>query len=152
MLNLLIENLFIMENNLEKNEEINNGNLVLSQTAIESLQKTSPWAKFISVIGLIFGGFLIVAAFYFLLSKDLLRNNGSSMCITYLIFAFICIRVNLLLYNYSVELKNINNENSLEYAFMMQHKFWKYNGIVVIVYLSFVLLFLFSFIITDLIS
>lgn len=140
-----------MEINLEKNEELNKRNLILSQAAIESLEKTSPWAKFISIIGFFFGGIMIIAAFYFLIAKDLSAYSGGTMCITYLIIAFVCLRINLLLYNYSLEIKKINYDDSLVDAFMMQYKFWKYNGILVIVYLSFVLIALLAFIAGDLI-
>jgi hypothetical protein len=129
-----------MEINLEKNEESKTSNIVLSQTAVEILQKTSPWAKFISIIGLIFGSILVILAFYFLIAKNATPYYGSSMCITYLIIAFIFLRINLLLYNYSLEIKEINSVNSLENAFMMLHKYWKYIGIFFIVYLSFVLI------------
>lgn len=139
-----------MDPDLTKNDEIKNRNFLLSNTAIETLQKTSPWTKFISIIGLIFGGLMIVAAFYFLVSKNLSSYSGSTMCITYLIFGFVCLRINLLLFNYSSEIKEINYNGSLENAFKMQHKFWKYNGILVIIYFSFLVIALLAFIIQDL--
>jgi hypothetical protein len=140
-----------MEINLEKNEELNKRNLILSQAAIKSLEKTAPWAKFISIIGFFFGGIMIVGAFILLFSKEMGAYGGSTECFIYLLAAFIFIRINLLLYNYSKELQVINYENSLDAAFEMQQKFWKYNGIIAIAYISIVFLALFAFIIGDLI-
>ena len=137
--------------NLEKNEDSNERSLVLSEAAIDSLKKTAPWTKFISILGLILGVFFIIGAFALFFSKGMLAYAGSTMGILYLILAFVFLRIHSLLYNYSNELKIINYDSSLDYAFEMQQKFWKYNGILAIVYISFVLLAFLSFIIGDLI-
>ena len=94
--------------NLEKNEDSNERSLVLSEAAIDSLKKTAPWTKFISILGLILGVFFIIGAIALFFSKGMGAYVGSTSGIMYLILAFVFLRINSLLYNYSNELKVIN--------------------------------------------
>jgi hypothetical protein len=122
-----------------------NTNNSLSQLMLEDLQKTAPWINFISIVGFILSGFMIIAAIFILVASIAGRNAGMGigMFIVYLILAIVMIYPNIYLNNYARYLKEFtfyNNPDSLESAFLMQRKFWKYMGVLTIIYIAFILI------------
>ena len=143
-----------MENLTQNNPETTTSNAMLSQLSVQYLLGTAPWMKFFSILGFIMCGFMVLAAFIGLVSGSAYGGigGGVGVFIVYIIMAIVIYFPNKYLYNYAIGIRdfNISNDNSLiEKSFLMQKKYWKYMGVLVIIYLSFAAIALIAFILGD---
>lgn len=152
--------------------DLNEQKLVVPQgffsgTMISYLKAASPWIKFMSIIGFIGTGFMILAAigilfllpfirnaisyeYAFVNSSFLLRSMNAALGVVYLAMGIIYIFPAKYLYGFSSKINlflKTKDEHAMEHALANNASFWKFNGILVIISLAFVpLMFIFSII------
>lgn len=122
---------------------------VLSQNSIFYLRNTAPWVKFVSIAGLLMCIMLIAFAVIIInapieTTNVYLAKLNSGMknfiAVIYIFIAIMLLFPCIYLFIYSNRLKKFvktNNTLSLEKAFAIQRKFWKYIGVLTIIILSF---------------
>ena len=137
---------------MEDNPENKNTNQImeemLSQNSIFYMRNTAPWMKFVSIIGFLMCLLLIAFAVIIVMTpveatNPYIAKLGSGMksfiAVLYIIFAIILFIPNIYLFRYAVLLKKFANtklSTTFEKSLLMQKKFWKYIGVLVIIYLS----------------
>lgn len=132
--------------------------LKLNNHAKSFLRETAKWTKFLSIVGFVGIGFLVLLAFFGEIVASSLETSdslsfsmegGMYLTIFYLIFAAIYFFPVYYLYKFSNNMKKaleINDEDSLTAAFEMLKSHYKFIGILTIIGLSFyVLLFFIGF-------
>ncbi len=113
----------------------------ITSLSVEYLSDTAPWIKFISILGFIICGIMVIMSFVFLVIPTMLGMSFIAFFV-YLAGALVMFFPNLYLYNYAGKITdycNTNNMDDIETAFEMQKKYWKYVGICAIIYLAFIL-------------
>ena len=134
-----------MEEQIQPDEEKTDSDAILSRFAIETLNKTVPWIKFLSIMGFILCGFMVIFALVLLLSGGIYGKTygagmGSSVFLVYLVLAIVIYFPNSYLYHYAGNLRkffNSKDASTLETAFKLQKQYWMFMGVLVIIYLSF---------------
>ena len=136
-----------MENKINLNRETKTDSFSLTPMAISYLQSAAPWIKFISILGFIGSGIILLVAVAMFFIPFPFPGPGpvfpgfGFISIIYLVIALITFFPCLYLLNYSNRLSGIkysaDAEATLEKAFMWQKKYWVFIGIVMIVYSSF---------------
>ncbi|MFP4555837.1 MAG: DUF5362 family protein [Bacteroidales bacterium] len=140
-----------MENQNEQIKEQVDFDTKLTQASVTYLKGAMPWMKFLSILGFIASGFMLIFALaMFFGGGAMLGNLGRGVGISYLIGAVVVFFLNKYLFDYANGIGKYINTNDpavLELAFKMQKNFWKFKGILFIIYLSFVILALIFFVI-----
>ncbi len=125
-----------------------NTDLILTQNSIYFLRNTSPWMKFVSLAGIMMC--LILVGFAIIIiqapveaTNPYLAKLGSGLknfvAVIDIFIAIILIFPCIYLLRYSNRIKKFiktNNSIAFEKALSMQRKFWKYIGILTIIYVS----------------
>lgn len=135
----------------------NSGKLELSGNAINDLNSISKWAQFLSILGFIGIGFMVIGALFALMagnSSSFGRFNGGMnftfLGILYLVMAVIYFFPVYYLFKFAMNMKNAvatNGSNDMNTAFSYLKAHYKFIGIFTIVILSiYLLMFLFSMI------
>ena len=125
---------------LLQNDEETTSKIELTQSIIESLKRTAPWMKFLSIMGFIACGFIVVGAVS-VLNQDFGYFYSEYKFLGFLLYiamAAIIYFPNKYLYNCSINIESFyksNEINTLEYAIDLQRKYWSYMGILVIIFL-----------------
>ena len=141
----------VQENTIPENvavpEESAEEGYILTTPSVYHLINAAPWMKFMSIMGFIGCGFLVFLAFYIFGTTGSHYNNGYGYIIgfVYLVMALIIYIPNSYLFNNAKSIKTFGSSGDttwLENAFDLQRKYWKFMGILVIVYISFIILFL----------
>lgn len=121
---------------------------VLSQNSIFYLRNTAPWMKFVSIVGFLMCLLFIAFAVIIIMApveatNPYIAKLGTGMksfiAVLYIIFAIILFFPNVYLFRYAVLLKKFTKSKqalTFEKSLLMQKKFWKYIGVLVIIYLS----------------
>ena len=137
------------EETVNNNNTLKSGINTLSQNSMYYLRNTAPWVKFVSIAGLLMCIILIAFAVIIInapieTTNVYLAKLNSGMknfiAIIYIFIAIMLLFPCIYLFIYSNRLKKFvrtNNTLSLEKAFAIQRKFWKYIGILTIIILSF---------------
>lgn len=148
-----------MENKIKNTEEAKTHDISLSEKSNEFLRKTAPWMKFVSIVGFIMCGIMIFAALSMMLfsgSGALIGSTaGVGAGLVYLIGAVIFFFINRFLFLYANEVNKVyklNDNDALETAFKMQKNYWKFVGIILIIYLSLIPIAMILFIVGDILS
>lgn len=138
-----------MKNALESNQS----NIQLSEASQEFLLETTKWTRFLSILGFVgIGILIIVALFAGAIFSNLPTNGlgsptsalpGAMITIVYLILAVVYYFPIRYLYNFSVQMRNalsskMNDE--IEGAFMNLKSHYKFMGIASIIVISLYLL------------
>jgi hypothetical protein len=119
--------------------------LHINSTMIQYLSEIAKWAKFLSILGFISIGFLIILAIFIgsvLSSISAVMNNGMNSMIfssIYLVMAIIYFFPVLSLYKFSNHTKNAiteRNNTVLQEAFLNLKSHYKFIGISAIVFLA----------------
>ena len=121
--------------------------LKLTATMIESVKGIGPWTRFMSILGFISVAFMIIGAAV-MLGISLFANNlgrpampGAmliAMSVLYVIIAILYIFPSIYLWNTAgavVKMKKGDIVGGMEIALAKQKSFWKFIGIMVIVFL-----------------
>ncbi len=131
-----------MENESKNTEEAKNFDVSLSETSNDYLKKTAPWMKFVSIVGFIMCGIMVIAGFVMMLNSGNTfsgSNIGIGAGFLYLVGAVIFFIINRFLFLYANGINKVyklNDYDALETAFKMQKNFWKIVGIFFIIYIS----------------
>ncbi|PKN51746.1 MAG: hypothetical protein CVU55_09870 [Deltaproteobacteria bacterium HGW-Deltaproteobacteria-13] len=108
---------------------------------IDYLRSTKMWTKFLSIMGFIMAGFMVLMGIFIMLASNLLPTEGSAkippfMGPIYILFSFFYIIPSIYLFKYSSALNRyLNNkmESEMASALSYQKSFWKFLGIVCII-------------------
>ncbi len=106
------------------------------------LLRTAKWAKFLSIVGFIFAGIMVLASIFigiFLGNRISNEIPGFVFTIIYLVIGGIAIPPILSLYRFSERAKSACNQGdsfSLTEALGQLHAHYRYNGILLIIVLS----------------
>lgn len=142
-----------MENELERSsssvsEEVDQ--LAVNEEAKVTLLSMSKWVKFLSIMGFIGIIFIVFMAIFFMVGFGSLMQQmqqmgnpmyafmGPAMGILYIVIALVCLYPFMKMYNSSRKLKLAvlsNDEQALTDGFQEMRKFWKFYGIIAIIYL-----------------
>ena len=124
---------------------------------VEHLRKSRPWILFMAIMGIIGAAIMALSGLGELFFGTLLGSTredfgnladygGASITITgllYIIMAGVYIPAIVFLFRYAISIKRLldtGNTESLENALAHQKSFWKYVGILTIVFLCFIIL------------
>ncbi|MDR0583274.1 MAG: hypothetical protein LBG57_02850 [Treponema sp.] len=122
---------------------------VLTDTMLIYLRETSPWLRFIGILGFIGCGFMllggiITAVLMFAVSGFADELDDVYMGVFGLVYAVLG-AVNFFparfIYSFGARIRNYqlsNSELELEQAFKNNKSFWKFIGIICIIYLAFI--------------
>ncbi len=119
--------------------------MVVSEKMLEALRGTSPWVKFIAILWFVFSGLMALAGLFMLGMGPLMAKAGGMPAIfgavfgaLYILMAvFIMLIPGLYLLRYGQAISQIpnNGQPAMESALLSQKKYWKYMGIMFIVFL-----------------
>ena len=121
--------------------------LTINSTAKNFLKETSKWAKFLSIIGFVLIGLMLVFAVFATtifdlaakMQPDMPESLGLVMTITYLVLAIIYFFPVYYLFKFSTKMKSAlatKNEDTLMKAFEMLKSHYKFIGVFTVITLS----------------
>ncbi len=124
---------------------------VLENMAVWNLLRASSWMKFISILGFIGSGLFVLIGLIFMIGGEafkqfnmpFLGQGGIFIFVFYLIMGIVTFFPPYYLFKYSNKLQEFGsagNIQSLTEAFLYQKKYWKYLGVLTIIYLSIMVL------------
>ena len=122
------------------NQAFNEKNTNISTLAIEIIRSTVPWMKFIAIMGFIILGFLVISA---VMQGTSNRYDSGVYMVVYLIVAIVGIFPNMFLFQYASNLSYFiesGQQADLEYALAKQKSMYVFCGVLMIIYIVFVLL------------
>ena len=126
-----------MEEQVQANEGAASAPATLTNAAIQHLRASTPWMKFLSIMGFLLAGIMLIFTIIMLIGS--MHAAGLAIvAIIYLIITLLIFLVNMFLYKYASGISDFvisNNPALLERAFSMQKKFWTIKGIMIIAYL-----------------
>lgn len=139
-----------MENNLH----VENGeNLVIDWRSKEFLKETAKWTKFLSILGFVGIGLMVLGSLVMLFAPSSLMSNGDFpfggkifMMLLYLAFAVLYYFPISYLYQFSENTKKAienNDNNAIRDAFEFLKSHYKFMGILTIILLSFYAIMIF---------
>ena len=144
-----------MENESKNTEEAKTFDVSLSEKSNDYLKKAAPWIKFVSIVGFIMCGIMVIAAFVMMLNSGNTfsgSNLGIGAGFLYLVGAVIFFIINRFLYLYANGINKVyklNDYDALGTAFKMQNNFWKIVGIFFIIYISLIAIAMVFFVVGD---
>ena len=117
---------------------------VLTPGMLEALKKTKPWVRFLSILGFIAVGLIIVAALFFFGAGAIAGSQAGPtrwvfmlLPILYLLMAVLYIFPSLYLFRYASAIENAltapSKSPAVENALRQQKSFWKFTGILALV-------------------
>lgn len=115
--------------------------LVVSAAALESLNQTRPWVKFLAILGFIVIGLMVLGGIAMLGGSSLVPGGagmGVVFALVYFLLALLYFMPCLFLYRYGKAIAAIPGQGqaALDAALKNQKSFWKFMGIVTLVVLS----------------
>lgn len=141
---------------MEQNQDSSLFGINVDQTAKSHLAEAAKWAKFLSIMGFIFCGFIVLIGLFFgtfmsMFSSRYGENNpyndfpastgfGASMAVLYIVIALIYFFPCLFLFRFSVKMKAAlasNDQEVLNTSFQNLKASFRYVGIIMIVMLAF---------------
>ena len=130
--------------------------LQIDQQSISYLGETARWAKFLSIVGFIICGLMIVLALFAgslmtalsrLRADDAMQSMagmGGAFSVIYIVVALLCFFPCLYLFNFAGKMQTAlhnNDQTSLNASFGQLKSCFKFVGILTIIVLSFYILF-----------
>ena len=139
-----------MENNLH----VENGeNLIIDWRSKEFLKETAKWTKFLTILGFVGIGLMVLGSLVMLFAPSSLMSNGDFpfggkifMMLLYLAFAVLYYFPISYLYQFSENTKKAienNDNNAIRDAFEFLKSHYKFMGILTIILLSFYAIIIF---------
>ena len=132
---------------METLDEQLNSKPSLSPKTLDDIKSTTPWIKFLCVLGFIYTGFMAMGAIG-LLVVSATFHMPAFLSLIYAAFAALGIYVLVNLYQYANKLREFTitqDMNTLEAAFEKQKNFWRTYGIIILVLIVLVLVVLVFF-------
>jgi len=129
-------------------QQIVSSDPAVTDQMINTMRPTKMWTKFLSIMGFIGAGMMVLMGIFIMLAGNLFPQSESSkvppaMGIIYIIFSIFYIVPSVYLLKYSSALGrflNSKKEFELESALSSQKSFWKFLGIVCIIGLTLMVL------------
>lgn len=139
---------------MEDNLHVENGeNLVIDWRSKEFLKETAKWTKFLSILGFVGIGLMVLGSLVMLFAPSSLMSNGDFpfggkifMMLLYLAFAVLYYFPISYLYQFSENTKKAienNDNNAIRDAFEFLKSHYKFMGILTIILLSFYAIMIF---------
>ena len=122
------------------NQSFSEKNSGMTEQTMQTIRTTIPWMKFISITGFIMIGFILIAAFMNGASGS---SRGMEQMLVNLITAVLCFFPNFFLFQYAANLTYfVDSKQSvdMEYAMLKQKTLYVFSGILVIIFLAFMVL------------
>lgn len=113
----------------------------VSMATVDLLKQTKPWVTFLSVMGFIGSGLMLLSGIFMMIAGAFVPKSGPTpfspmlLGLFYLPMAFLYIYPSLKLWGYSSAIGRLLMQNSsanLEAALAQQKSFWKFLGILTI--------------------
>lgn len=112
----------------------------ITSDMLREIRQTAPWMTFMSILGFVACGLMLLAGIaLFFLSSKLSLPIPPSMGLVYIIMAVIIFFPYLYLYQTAESFRGFvqrGDVNAMETALMLQKKFWRYLGILTLVYMA----------------
>jgi len=135
---------------MDENQNLLNSELEIDGTAHAFLMETAKWATFLSILGFIMSGFIVIGALSitatFNTLNDSLNASGTgafigagTIIVFYLVGAIVNFFISLFLYRFASKMKqalNTTDQQTLNEAFSNQKKLYRMMGIIAIIYLT----------------
>jgi hypothetical protein len=107
---------------------------------LEPLRATRPWARLCSIVGFVMAAFQVVGGIVGLIGglAGGAAGAGVSLGVFYLLFAFLTFFPSLFLFKYASSIRSAERSMEIEdvrLALMSQKSFWRFMGILTLVYL-----------------
>jgi len=126
-----------------------NSGVSITETMFQHLYEASPWLRFIGIVGYIISGVIVVVGIlsaFGMAAASFLSDDLGMFPVWILALVYIPLGVLLFFpahftYNFGKKLRNYRFSGSiedLELAFKNNKSLWKFNGILYIIYLSFI--------------
>ena len=122
-----------------------NEQIVVTENALGYLKGTSPWVKFLAVVGFVATAFMVLGGLFMFVGAALAPANSRlpaaffpAVGVIYLVMSlFFCLIPSILLMRYGRAITDIpaSGQKSMEHALQRQKTFWKYVGIFTVVWL-----------------
>lgn len=140
-----------MNENIETIDSVDNGDLAINNQMKQDLLTASGWGKFLSIVGFIGVGFMIIGGLgMFTVSSNMSGNmsgfNPSIFAIIYLTLAIVYFFPIYYLFKFSINIKQAidsGSNTSMQEGFSFLAKQYKFMGIITIVVISLYILFIF---------
>jgi hypothetical protein len=125
--------------------------IVVSENALGYLNATRPWVKFLSIVGFVFIGLMILFGLFMTFAFSALPRQpgtpaifGPVFGILYLVMAFVYLMPCLFMLRYAKAIAAIPaaGQSAFDDALKNQKSFWKFMGILMLVVLCFYALFI----------
>ena len=122
-------------------QQVVSSDVRVTDKMINSMRPTKMWTKFLSIMGFIASGFVILFGIFVFLAGDLLpQAQGAKIPplagLFYIFFSIFYIIPSVYLFKYSSALGHFlcdKMESELESALSYQKSFWKFTGIVCLI-------------------
>lgn len=137
---------------MEINENLLNSELQIDSIAHAHLAETAKWGVFLSIVGFILSGILVIIAIFagtFMSSMNSTYGGAAPMIgagfitVLYLIIAVLYFFMSLFLYRFATKMKAAlysNDQDTLNNSFLNLKNLYKLMGILTIIYLAFIVL------------
>jgi hypothetical protein len=119
-----------------------------SPKALSDLSSTTPWMKFLAILGFIVTGFMLLASLGIFAMASQLGAAFAGIGIFYLLFSGLYGYLSLLLFQQASNIRSylvVNDIFTMETYFAKQKTFWMIIGIMVLVSIIFTIVFLVFF-------
>jgi hypothetical protein len=119
-----------------------------SPTALAHLRGTTPWMKFMAILGFIFSAIMGLGSIGIFIAGSKLGNGMAALSLIYVVFTAIYVWLSLLIYQQASSISSflmLQDLQSLELAFAKQKTFWMTVGIMTILAFVFSITFLVFF-------
>jgi hypothetical protein len=119
----------------------------ITETMVYYLKGAAPWLRFLGIIGFIGCGILVVSGLVMLIAMPSFIQDiavlgslaGASVGGLYIVLGVVGFFPTRFIYCFGARIRNFlrnNSEQELEQAFKYNKSFWKFSGIVTIIYLA----------------
>jgi Family of unknown function (DUF5362) len=136
---------------METNENLLNSELQIDSIAHSHLAETAKWSVFLSIVGFVLSGILVVVALF---AGTFLGSMNSGLgaapvigagliTVLYLIIAALYFFMSLFLYRFATKMKAAlysNDQDTLNNSFLNLKNLYKLMGILTVIYLAFIVL------------
>jgi len=129
-------------------EELQPSELKITNHMIDSMRSTRPWAMFLSIVGFISVGFMVLAGMIMMVVGSVVTQKLDGfpavlMGIVYIIMSFFYLVPSIYLFKYSSAIGHFLDsmtEAEMESALSYQKSFWKFVGIMAIIMFVFAII------------
>jgi hypothetical protein len=126
----------------------------LQATILEAMRQTKPWVTFLSILGFVGAGFLVLAGFLMSVvgavgdafDQDAFRGFGALVGVAYLLLGALYVVPSVLLWRYAASIGRLLQTAAMDQlaeAIVCQKSFWRFAGISAAVVIALYLVVIF---------